>query len=151
MIAGSCAQRSEQFFYRGAAVAKLCDMLTEAGYNCEIVAACVAEQVTDGVDYSHSITLKPANAPLDLASLASVLCQQGFVRYYMFRSFVGIKGLLRSAMGYYGDRKLLDDLGRRVVDEDNVKTIFMRYSVDTAQAAQQWIADSIAEIERHDD
>lgn len=149
VVAGSCRQKEAQFFYRGAAVAKLCDLLTEAGYNVEVVAACVAEGIDDNgrVDYCSTITMKHATAPLDLSNLAAVLCQQAFVRYYMFRSFGVIEQGTGEGMGWYGDADRLNELARESCDEANVKTVFMKYEVDSREAAQQWIHDSVAEIQ----
>jgi hypothetical protein len=150
MIAGHHMQDPEQFFYRGAAAAKLTDMLTEAGYSVEVLTACVAESIGDGrtkPDYCHTMVLKQSNAPLDLSNIAAVLCQQGFVRYFMFRSFSCCETKTGLHMGYYGSTSKLNALAMEATEEKNVKTIYLKYSVDSAEMAQAWIKESIEQIE----
>lgn len=156
MISGSCLLEESQFFYRGAAVARLADALTEAGYNVEIIAACVAQRFGDRgqptqKDYCHTLTLKGATAPLDLSNLAAVLCQPGFIRWYLFKSFAACEhATIDQGMGWYGDEPALDRMARAAVEADNTRTVFMRYSIDTESAAQQWLAESIAAIQGDD-
>lgn len=155
VVAGACSQYPSQFFYRGAAVAKLTDLLTEAGYSVEVVAACVAENINDrkyrhsdnSIDYCHTITLKHSTAPLDLSQIAAVLCQQGFVRYFMFRSFCALDNRVGTHFGWYGNPDKLDRLAVESVDETNVKTLTIGYEVDTEIKAKAWIEKCVAEIE----
>ena len=151
MIAGSCGQSSDQFFWRGAAVARLADALTDAGYNVEIIAAAVAETIGNGrkpPNYCHTFTIKDATAPLDTGLLAAVLCQQGFVRHYMFRSFAALRGsVLGSHMGMYGDKDLLDKLAATAhVDATGVLTVFMKYDCDSPEACRRWIIENLKMI-----
>lgn len=155
VVTGSCGQISSQFFYRGAAVAKLTDLLTEAGYSVEVVAACVAEDIDstryDGAgnhtDYCQTITLKHSYAPLDLSQIAAVLCQQGFVRYFMFRSFCALDSKVGTHFGWYGNTNKLNKLAIEAVDETNVKTLTIGYEVDNEINAKAWIERCVAEIE----
>lgn len=156
IIAGHAALNESQFFYRGAAVARLADVLTEAGYNVEIIAACVAHKVagrgtSKEIAYCHTLTLKAPTAPLDLSNLAAVLCQPGFVRWYMFKSFAACEhGTIDQAMGWYGDAAGLDSMARAAVEADGTRTVFMRYAIDSEQAAQEWLSQSIAAIQGDD-
>lgn len=152
IIAGSANLESDQFFYRGAAVVRLADALTAAGYNVEIVAAVVAQTI--GIkyakpDFAHTLTIKPSTAPLDVSNLAAVLCQQGFVRYFMFKAMYSYTKEIGTHCGTYSDAKRLNDLARIALGEaaSTAPTVFMQYQIGTKDAAEQWIADSIAQIE----
>jgi hypothetical protein len=152
-IAGSCAQSEENFFWRGAAVARLSDMLTQAGYSVEIQAACVAQHIASGsagyVDYAQAITIKHASAPLDVGGMAAVLCQPGFVRWCMFHHLYTYPGAAQvfNTWGWYGDPEALDKLATDLFNEPSpVTTVFMRYSVNSQRAAEAWVKESIATI-----
>jgi hypothetical protein len=149
VVAGSCMQSPNQFFYRGAAVAKLTDLLTQAGYSVEVVAACVAQQIgaDRNGDYCHTITLKHSTAPLDLSQLAAVLCQQGFVRYYMFKSFTALATKVGRHFGWYGSPTALNKLAVDATTESNVRTFTIKYTVDSPRAAQEWVEECIRSIE----
>lgn len=84
-IGANCNVPASVLFWRGAAVLCLSDVLTRAGYNVEIIATQAAKCVyTNGDHFAASITVKPATAPLELNSLASVVCCAGFFRGVIF-------------------------------------------------------------------
>jgi hypothetical protein len=150
-IGGAAKQNESQFFYRGAAMARLSDALSEAGYNVEIVAACVGHglgEKREDEHYAHALTLKPATAPLDLSNLAAVICQVGFFRYYTFRSMAGAPLPIRTHFCWYGDKDGLNELARATVPlEPGVITFYLPYEVDTRAAAEQWVNDCIRKID----
>lgn len=68
------------YLWRGAACLALCDLLTTAGYNVEIL----AEYRTDAMGITHRIKVKDGKVPVDVASLASCVCLAGFKRVLGF-------------------------------------------------------------------
>lgn len=74
-------------FWRGAAVLKLSDLLTEAGYNVRIDAMRYSTGAfTSGESILQRVTVKEPTAPLELNSLAAVLCLSGFFRLALFQA-----------------------------------------------------------------
>lgn len=78
---------SENFFWRGAACLAIADSLTSAGYSVQILAGNKAEmQNSSETMRATYLTVKEASAPLDLSSLAAVLCLAGYYR----TTFIGL-------------------------------------------------------------
>lgn len=62
--------------YRGAAVVALADHLIARGLNVEIVATACSENITLAKQTVYaSVVVKPADAPLDIATVALMLCE----------------------------------------------------------------------------
>lgn len=151
MVTGACGDDSSTFFYRGAAVARLTDMLTQAGYSVEVVAAMAASSIgagygDDDTDYCSTITLKHSTAPLDLSQLAAVLCQEGFVRYFMCKAMTAWNRRVGSHFGYVYEDKLAA-LVKNAVTEDNVRTLTIGYRISDAYRAKQWIEEAVRTID----
>lgn len=92
---------SRALFWRGAAVLKLADLLTAAGYHVRIDAV---RNVTDGyTNYPgrllQRVTVKEATAPLDVESLAAVLCLSGFFRMFLFACMCSMVYKVNKSMG----------------------------------------------------
>jgi hypothetical protein len=90
-IGGSHAMTSDEMFWRGAAVAKLAELLEESSYRVEVIgAACDLVEFGEGEQHSfvvqQTFIVKDAGAPMDLEQVAGVLCNAGFFRTYGFRS-----------------------------------------------------------------
>src|SRR3990167_4870089 len=77
-------------FWRGAAVVHLCNLLTEAGYNVEIVMARNVDLTCDGGKgdklYQHTVTIKSALAPLDIHALAALAAHPASTRAIAHRA-----------------------------------------------------------------
>ena len=90
-------QSASELLYRGAAAAALADLLTLRGYSVEIlgctsgVVYCGTRSSSLAPRYLHSVLVKPADAPMDVASVALVLSEIAVFRM----AFLAIK--LRSA------------------------------------------------------
>lgn len=66
---------------RGATACLLAEILTAAGYNVEILAACHAEDGDNSsIHFLELIEVKPANAPLDVAAVAATVAHPAFFR-----------------------------------------------------------------------
>ena len=87
-MAASSMTTAEQMFWRGAAVLRLADYLTHAGYNVEVIAATAAAHVGIGENLRtlQTVQIKPARGPLELNTLAAVVCLSGFYRIYEWAS-----------------------------------------------------------------
>lgn len=149
MIAGKSADDHSAFAWRGAMVLRLADILTGFGYSVEIIGACVAQawiSLTDGPDYAHTFPLKDARAPLDLAMLAAVLCQTGFVRYAMFRAMMA-DGPAGPHCGLYWSSERLNELAALAAPEDGVPTIVSAYhGTSTIETSAEWLRGALASL-----
>jgi hypothetical protein len=91
-ICDNATTSAAQLFWRGAAALVVSDALSEAGYAVEIVAGMAATGCcTDerGAVW-HTVTVKPAHAPLDLNALAATLCLSGYFRVFGFTGTANI-------------------------------------------------------------
>lgn len=77
----SAGTTAEELFWTGAAALAYCDALTMAGYSVEIIGANATQYLTNSQKHGQVTWLiKPTNAPLDKAALASCLCLAGYFR-----------------------------------------------------------------------
>lgn len=152
MLCGVCTLTADQFFYRGAAAVRLCDLLTEAGYNVAITAAAIAPQIGDGYtsakeyDYAVGIPIKPYLAPLEINTVAAVLCEVGFTRHYVFRHLGVAPFGVGSHCGRYDDLGLsrLDGLARLAVPAaEGEHTVYLPYDIGTKGQAADWVKASL--------
>lgn len=146
---------SDQVFWRGAAVVKLSDMLTEAGYNVEILCAIAARNL-DHQDVKFLVTfpLKGASDPLDCEQLAGITCHSGFHRMFGFRGY-------NALIGWEAGKKAKDDYhqslhayasSNAMVEEadlgaDGVHVFPIAMDITTKQEAHDWVAKCVAELE----
>lgn len=123
-------------FWRGAAVLKLSDLLTDAGYNVRIDAVRHArEAFTNGQGITQRVTVKDHRAPLNLNSLAATVCLSGFFRVVLFQNQCHAGATVRKGMGK-------SDTYRSTSGEiDGVEHCM------SAEAARAWIERSLAQIE----
>lgn len=150
MISGKSSDDHMAFAWRGAMVLRLCDILVQHGYSVEVVGACVAQNWLDhysGASYVHTFPIKAATAPLDVAMLAAVLCQPGFVRYAMFRAMQA-DGNAASYCGIYASNEVLNDLAAGAVPEDGVPTIVGAYhTYSNAETSATWLRGALASLQ----
>ena len=82
-------RNADILFWRGAGVVHLCNLLTEAGYNVEIVMARNVDLTCDGKGdklYQHTVTIKSALAPLDIHALAALAAHPASTRAIAHRA-----------------------------------------------------------------
>ena len=93
---------SGDLFWRGAAVLKLADLLTAAGYHVRIDAVRhVRHGYTDHPGrLLQRVTVKEATAPLDVESLAAVLCLSGFFRMFLFACMCSMLYKVQKGCGF---------------------------------------------------
>lgn len=122
-------QKPDELFWRGAAVLRLADILTDAGYAVEIKACMYAKNCTDDGDkVEQVITVKESGDPLDLNSLATTLCLSGFFRLICLQNMARIKKELRSSLGSPDDSHRPEELrdaifaSGRITDVGRAKT-----------------------------
>ena len=104
MIAANANVTGETLFWRGAAALVIADALTAAGYNVEIIAGISGEGVHSNGDnsirLSHTVTVKPATAPLDKNALAAVVALSGYFRVFGFASLTSMIAKCHHALGH---------------------------------------------------
>ena len=81
---------SDELFWRGAAVLRLTEALSIAGYNVAIWGTCAS---FDAYCYDRHanvqfVPIKDSDSPLDISQLASVICMAGYKRYFLHKGRV---------------------------------------------------------------
>lgn len=154
MLTGVCTLEADQFFYRGAAAVRLCDLLAAAGYSVAVTAAAIVPQVGDmkprSHDYAWGIPLKPYNAPLEINALTAALCEVGFTRHYVFRHLGTASFRVGAHCGWYDQPGIarLPGLARVAVPEQpGERTVYLPYGIGTAAQAEEWVKAQLAAIE----
>lgn len=173
-IGGSNMQKHEEMFWRGAAVAKLAELLEESGYRVELVGA--HQQFVDGHDTSTYSTfiVKDAASPLDLEQVAGVLCNAGFARTWGFRDAYAIcEHKLRDTVRepQYEIQRVLgktrrvptgkvvvatllarsfvngrDAVKENKLDDDGTLTLGVPASIDDKESATEWVRKSLEKL-----
>ncbi|APD20342.1 hypothetical protein AM24_151 [Acinetobacter phage AM24] len=101
-IGDNCGISSQALGWRGAVALKVCDVMTEAGYNVRIIANQMTENVTrddDGYGYNCT-TVKDFDEYLDVPKLAAIFCRAGFFRSVIFTTIVYEAELLGKRVDY---------------------------------------------------
>lgn len=138
----------EDLFWRGAAVARLADLLTNAGYVVEIVGAMASIEVglANPCDWLVTIALKDAQSPLDLPGLAGVICNAGFHRTWGFRAYCAI-----ATWGPCKPGRASSDENNKIIpaaglDADGTPTFIIPYGVKSQGAATGWIRNCVKQL-----
>lgn len=125
----------EKMFWRGAAAAKLAELLEESSYRVEIIGAsavavnCHADE-NSGSTMAHwpstlsTFVIKEAGSPIDLEQLAGVLCNAGFFRTHSFRAAFACCG---ETIGNPHRYEVEEVVWRRVVKTGKYKTTQILY------------------------
>lgn len=138
---------AEGLFWRGATAVKFIDILTEAGYNVEVVGVCASVSVTGHRGtFCASFPLKGAAEPLDVEMMAGVVCNAGFHRIFGFRAYVAT-ATAQSRFGAATSCTNGNVVEEAQFDADGVRTFRVPYAVDSKYAAEQWLAANVAALD----
>lgn len=136
----AAGQSPEDLLYRGAAAVALADLLTQRGINVRIVGLSVGEEVSSTTNKLVSTTeLKAADMPLDVASLATAVCDVGFFRMVVMPAeFRHLTGNVSACLGIRGgqylpgpDRMALDYLVESRVTDREAALAWLREQMAT--------------------
>jgi hypothetical protein len=142
-VCASCGVDARKMFWRGAAAAVLCEQLEISGKPVEIVAYC-----HEGNEYPDHrkcknrcdiVMVKAAGDPLDLDSLASVICMPGWFRYYLFKAFCSEKMRAASGLGYP-----IHTPPPQIVSEGDL----IIHNVWSKEQAQDYVAEAISQYNK---
>lgn len=151
-IGGNCSKTPEELFWRGAAVAKLCDLLSTAGYNVEIIASCCAYGLVGSGDkrslYGDIVQIKESSQPLDLAGVASTICYPGFMRFAMFKAMASAPFRMGSHYGTYGDDTYQQKVAAAVIKHfrPDTQPVMVDVAIYDKDSADRWIETAIDSI-----
>lgn|SRR5574337_186059 len=154
VVTGVNQQEPEQFFWRGAAIAKLADLLTEAGYAVEVQAAVISPKACEqrdrtGWQAGHTVMLKQSTAPLDLSNLAAFIGNTGTLRWYHFGHLAFAPFRPYKGCGLYDDKQLPDDIAQAMfADSQDAPTFIASYQIGDKETAEQWIAKCVRTLEK---
>lgn len=101
-IGDNCGISSQALGWRGAVALKVCDIMTEAGYNVRIIANEMSRRLTRS-DSGHgyvSLTVKDFDEYLDVPKLAAIFCRAGFFRTVIFSTIVYMAEMQGKEVGY---------------------------------------------------
>ncbi len=95
-----CFRTQEEFFWSGAAMLAVTDLLEEAGYSVRIT-ACNAVYGANKADlFLGTVVIKDAGEPLRLDGLAGIACHVGVYRTFGFRHALNSPFEIGENMGY---------------------------------------------------
>ena len=140
-----CTQKPEDLLYRGAAACVLADVLTRQGLNVRILGFSVGGDCSNTVrKLVSTVELKRPDMPLDVAALATAVCDIGFYRLaVLFAEFRHLKGNVSHGLGVRGsqhlpapDRKALDYLVESHVTSKDAAITWLREQVNCTQTSE---------------
>jgi hypothetical protein len=139
--------RSEQFFWAGAAVVRLTELLTEAGYSVELLFVASSKKCGKHTPWSHSVmtTVKAPHAPLDLSAAAGVLCNAASFRYFCWKHRARHHQPLKNEKGFSTTDLPMALRGRERLLVADAKL------VGDAQKAAAWVAGALDALRAHDE
>lgn len=152
LVGESCSASADRIFWRGAAVARLADRLTEAGWQVAIVAVATCQGFVTAGDasswFGHTIPVKAANAPLDLSQLAATICLPGFMRHCMFSALGSHPTKVAGEhCGSYMSRSAQEQMARALlVDHGYENAILVGADVGDQRSADAWIEGAVAKL-----
>jgi hypothetical protein len=142
----SAGQTTSDLFWRGAAVCRLSDVLSEAGYSVEIIGLKANARLgEDGGHGVHAIPLKASEQPLDLANIAAALCHSGFGRSACYNMLGTYPRRCRGNFGYPNEAQPL--LEAYAAEHCGDGAIVAPYDLFSQHAAQVWLDAQIARIQ----
>lgn len=151
-VGGSKTMVADEMFWRGAAIAKLTEVLEDAGYGVEVVCA---ESTLQRSNVIHQLfVLKDAGSPLNLDQLAGVVCNAGFFRTWCFRGMyaiaeVPLQGHSSDTVvgcSYVNHVDLLTDEDY-LLGDDGTPTFVVPFRVSERESALEFIHETLAAVE----
>lgn len=147
-LSDSCGVSASELYWRGAAVLKLADALTAAGYGVGIYGSINVRGCSEDstVSQCQFVEIKATDSPLDLSQLASLTAMPGWFRT---RGFAGIIAACDLA-----GKKYCSSLGRP--EHDNIDSYaemlgltnaFIQGKVNNKDSAEKWIDEVMAKVE----
>lgn len=149
-LADHCGTEAKDLFWRGAAVLRIADAMTAAGYNIGIYGAVgvhgcgVGEKRVDAVQF---VEIKSTDAPLDLSALAGLTAMPGWFRTQ------GFAGIIAAADAWDEDHD--GGLGRPMHEHAPyaemlglpAESMVFQPSINSKEQAEAWIDQILQQIE----
>lgn len=137
----SGAMDAETMAWRGIAAMRLCDLLTDAGYNVQVESVFTGR--ADGKYYHLSVTVKEYQAPLDLASLSATTALPSFFRALGHEwHYIAAPKSIGENYGYSLPGTQLEHF-----KTDDCVTTFLVEDVNNAEDAASWIKNAVHKLE----
>lgn len=140
----------DEMFWRGAACAKLADLLVEAGYNVEIIGAVATDTMgSRSGEYFVTFPLKDSQEPLDIERLCGVVCNAGFHRLFGFRMY---QYLATFPMAVGGARSNTDGsilrkhYGSEREASDGFPSFITPYAITNLASATAWVRECVERL-----
>jgi len=141
-IGGNAGTDADRLTWRGVAGATLAHIASKAGYSVEIVAGfAVTNSALDHSTLVSTTTLKPHNAAINPAMLASTVCLTGYFRTLGFQAIVkAADDAGREANHNLGNSLSLAGL---LPPSPKVAQVIVDSHVMSEQSARDWVKQSI--------
>lgn len=95
---GNWSEFPEELFWKSAPALAVADALESCGYRVELIAVSRASQPRD-TDAVTMVTVKPADTPVDLGTLAAVCCHAGIYRTLGFATILHHPAYVSASLG----------------------------------------------------
>lgn len=147
-LSDSAGVEAKELYWRGAAVLKLADALTQAGYGVGIYGAITSRECSadDTVSACQFVEIKATDSPLDLSQLAALTAMPGWFRT---RGFAGIVAACDLAGTTYDsglgkpDHAAVGEYAAML----GLSNCFIQPKVNSKDAAEKWIDEVMGQIE----
>ncbi len=129
---------ADAIFWRGAAVTRLADLLTDAGYAVELVAFCdiVGLDRSGRIDQQQMTVIKAPDMPLDLNAVSASLCLAGYFRLVAFEAMTCIDEEADWGLGVPG-------YGAKCEYDSPLLIQASSKSIQTREQAEAWLTKQI--------
>lgn len=147
-LGGAWTLNADQLFWRGAATLVIADRLAAAGHPVEIVGVAATTSVCNGIDECAEIVIKHRHAPLDLSSIATVVCLSGWSRTVKFRISGSHEEVVSGHMGF--SQEVPSELVALIARRDACRAIVIPRDVLSESDAAQCVETIIQSIDGAD-
>lgn len=147
-LGDSAGVEARELYWRGAAVLKLADALTQAGYGVGIYGAVTSQRCSedDTVDSAQFVEIKATDSPLDLSQLASLTAMPGWFRTRGFAGIVTACDLVGKTYDSGLGRPDHESIGM-YAEMLGLTNCHIQPKVNNKAAAEKWIDEVLAKVE----
>ena len=152
----SCEARIEasKLFWKGAAILRLTEALSVAGYNVAIwgtntsTNTCGDEQEA----CTQFICIRESDSPLDVSNLAALICMPGYKRTYLHRGLIEqadrIGKRAKTNLGYSHDIAEVNRLTLRAIQQfpHIPQEVYYLPQIVSQKEAESWMTETLAKI-----
>lgn len=146
--------KSDELFWRGAAVLRLTEALSIAGYNVAIWGTCASFNAYyyDRHANVQFVPIKDSDSPLDISQLASVICMAGYKRYFLHKGRVELGEKFEKstsiALGNSSNYVLIDQITMHALRAfpHIPQEVYYMPQIHSQREAESWISKQLTKL-----